>query len=188
MNDKFLRRTNKFWILIWSLIFAAVAIVLAVVASSTRRTDSGEGATITEIKSITCTADDTTHYPFFTNEDATTRNLKLSLIYEAGTVRSIFLQYLLDYDTEEAATTAEAANHAAMNIAYGADGLEADAFQANYTTLGTQFKFSIYAAADKLDSAARKYFLVPEATDNNSDTFKAEYAKIGMKCIEDSRR
>lgn len=186
MNDKWVRRINGFWVFIWSLLFAGIAIVLIVVINSGQRTDSGSEAGKTEIKALKCTSS-TFSYPFFTDTHPTHQDLAITIIHENDTAHSMFLQYILSYSSEEEAVNSEAINHAAMNIAFGKDKLEAGAYSASYATLGRQLKFSLYASGNDITSTAFKYFLLDYVSSNNIQQIRSEYAKIGLQCVEDSQ-
>lgn len=177
-----LEKTNRFWVGAWSFIFGVIAVIILLTIISARRSDQGEAQGTKFIKSITCETKDFS-YPFFTYDEAKGRNLRIIAAYDDEKLESISLQYFLYYDDSATIVGSEAHNHAAMNIAFGSDGMEADSLGASYAILNDKLKFSLYAMSDNITETAQKYFLLDGASDLKIETIQDKYAKLGIECV-----
>ena len=125
-------------------------------------------------------------YPFFSYDSSKSKELKINIDSYDGSIKSIFLSYELYYDDERSVAASEAANHAAMNVSYGKDGLSADAFNANYTKLSNSMRMTLYTEPDQLDGNFTKYFMLMTGETNDLPHTLNDYKKIyesqGFRC------
>lgn len=182
-NRERLRRSNRIWVLVWAVVFAVIAIVIISAMGSSRRSDEGQTIGTVEIHSVTCESSDIS-YPFFTYTDVLTKNLRIVMTHSDGEMRSISLQYNLSYADTDKMIKSEAYNHAAMNLKYGEDNLEADAFNSVYAMMDKDLRFSLYALKEEIGTKGKKYFLIDKVDDYNIDRIQQEYGKLGLKCVK----
>ena len=113
-------------------------------------------------------------YPFFTYDKSTKKSTRINIIFNNDNLYSIALIYNLYLNDAEIISSSEAANHAAMNISFGNNGLEAESLGMDFARLQDSLKMSLYAKSSDINSASAKYFLLD---DNDSKAYNVELVK-----------
>lgn len=180
-----LEKTNRFWVLMWGIFFATLAGLLVFVIFSQNETKSGENPEMTSVQSMACESD-SIFYPFFTFDESSRKDLKIMVTFDNENFRTISLRQTLYYDDEDLVSQSEGHNHAAMNISFGENGLEADVLDANYATLEEGMRFSLYGVFNKMRPAEMQYFLLDGMKDYDYKTIRAKYEGMGFACKEDN--
>lgn len=171
------RRFIYFWIFIFIMIFSIIAGVLL---GQTRVDKKGETKTM-KVKALTCKSDHF-FYPFLEFDETTKKEFKIITTFTEKSVRSISLQQMLYYENEEKVKESEARNHAAMNIQYGEDGMEADALGASYARLSNGLRFGLFSNFEKLNEKEYKYYLLEGISSLSYEGIKQAYEKLGLEC------
>ena len=173
--------SNRRWIGFWALVFAVVAILLYISIFSQSRVDIGSEDKVMEVKALTCESDDY-FYPFFIVDESDDKNMKIIVTFMGEKIRSISLQQMLTYEGLEASTGSEAVNHSSLNEQFGADGKDADSFEASFSAMSSGLRFGIRSDFDKLNSGDMKYFLLDSVVDYDYNRIKQAYEKQGFVC------
>lgn len=125
-------------------------------------------------------------YPFFTHDNANSRELNIKLLFSNEDLRSVALDYSLFYNNETMATASEAHNHAAMNISYGTNGLGPDALNVKYTILDDRLRTNLFANASDIDIVSARYFLINTETagglPKTLTDYQQNYTRQGLDC------
>lgn len=142
------------------IILVLVAIVLVIIYFLHGKTTT-TSEKIPNVKSVALScASDSFIYPIFVYDGSKSRGLEVKMIFSEEELKSISLGYSLLYDSADLVQASEAHNHAAMNISFGKNNLEADAYNAKYTILSDRMRMNLYAPSSKLDETAKLYFLI----------------------------
>ncbi len=174
-------RANRFWVLVWSIFFAIFAIVIAISLASQRGVKKGENPDAIYLSSLTCESNEYI-YPFFTFDESVKSELRIIAIFGDNEFKTISLQQTLYYDDDESVAASEAVNHAAINISFGDNGLEADALGANFANTQGGMRFGLYETREKIEDEYMQYFLLDEAGGYDYEHVKRAYEELGMTC------
>lgn len=170
---------------IWGMA-CAIAVILFVVLgivllTGGNVTTSGKYPEAVSDESLVCNIEGL-EYPFFTYDFADRKTTEVKMIFAREELKSVALVQNMYYHDANTITGSEAHNHAAMNKSFANNGLKvADAYNAKYTRLGDRMQMSLYITADKLDSVARKYFLMAMEAET-MDEYKKLYENQGFEC------
>ena len=177
-------RSNRFWVLVWSIFFLIVAAVIIVVQFSQSQTKTGTNPEELTVSSLTCESDGLA-YPFLTSDGSTHKSLKVVATFSGGLLRTISLQQMLYYNDAESIRRSETENHAAMNISFGENELDPDSLEANYATLSDGMRFGIYGVFSRMKLAEFQYFLLGQVENYTYDYVRLTYEGLGMTCSEE---
>lgn len=183
MSKKNKRATS---IMITVTILAAVIIILLIFLMQGSTTTTGNYPDNVSNKSLTCTTENI-DYPFFTYDNAIKKTTEINILFSKDKLKSIALIYSLYYNDSRNIIGSEAHNHAAMNESFGANSLNADAYNAQYAKLEDRMQMNLYATSNQVNSLALKYFLIDASDDYIPSTianYKTIYESNGMKCTE----
>jgi len=134
--------------------------------------------------SVSCKAEGI-NYPIFTFDESTGKTTETTVLFSDGEMKSISLIETLNYPDIEASRMSESHNHAAMNISFGAAGLNADAFNANYSPQKDKMLMTLYADADEFNEVSAKYFMANGLNKKSTlDEFAKKYAAQGFNCVK----
>ena len=181
MNNARNLNSNRFWVLMWGCFFALIAIVLIISLLSQRLVTISDDVEDVYIKSLTCEADNYL-YPFFVFDQSIKKEFKIIVTFDEESFKTISLQQMLYYDDDEYIKQSETKNHAAMNISFGENGLEADTLDAVYARRKDGMRFGIYGVREGISDEAMKYFLLDEAESYDYDSVRLIYEGLGMIC------
>lgn len=169
--------------LIFLLGFLALAILIIVWLLKGKMMSTNEKIPNVKNTALSCSSDSFV-YPLFRYDNAESRNLEVKMIFSEDELKSISLEYTLFYNSAEAIKASEAHNHAEMNFNFGRSGLNPDHYDAKYTILSDSMRMNLYSVANRLDEAAKPYFLI-----NGDGTFptrktelKKNYEAKGFSC------
>lgn len=164
------------------VVMAIVFFVIAINHSNT--TTVGEYPEPSVTHSLTCKASNVA-YPFFTEDNSSSQDLKITMIITNNGMNSISLLYTIHYPDEAAAASGRSLLHSAMNTSFAQDNLPADSFDAVYSTNAKSVKLNLYATAKNLNGTNEKYFLLDGANGSyKPTTLKSIYAQKNLKCVE----
>jgi len=135
-------------------------------------------------ESISCTTKDI-NYPFFTYDNAISKNTEIKMVFNEDRLVSIYLVHEMFY-ADNSASASEASNRASMNKSFGST-YGPDAFNANYHTSNTEMRMSLYANAKGLGEDAKKYFLASNTT-NVRDSLVKNYQNQGFICRTNNQK
>lgn len=125
-------------------------------------------------------------YPFYSYDESKSKNLKIVTNFYDDVINSIYLVYTLYYDSPQQIIASEANNHADMNISFGKNGLEPDAYNAHYSTIENALKMSLYAKESNINQIAAKYFMIDlqgqTFLPTNLNEYEENYEKQGFVC------
>lgn len=161
------------------LIVATVLIILFLLQGETVSVD-GESEVEATV-SMVCTSDEAL-YPFFAEGE---QSIKVNAVLEKDKISTIALTLKIhggdDAKTIEQTTTRL---NAAMNKAFGANGMTADALGATYSVLEDASQMRIYSEARNLNSASAQFFLLEELSGNyNRKKVEQAYNDRGLDCV-----
>ena len=178
---------NRFLILVWGLIFAVVVIILLASFFSQNKIENGSRTEIIEqTKSLTCESNQYL-YPFLKFDESDRKELKIVVTFNDDTFKVISLQQTLYYSDPELVMQSEAMNHAGLNVSFGENGLETDAFEANYAMLEDAMRFGIYGERNSVDDVGMQYFLLETIDKYDYEQIRNAYENLGLICVgEDS--
>lgn len=174
-------RANRFWVLVWSIFFAIFAIVITISLASQRGVKRGENPDAVYLSSLTCESDEYV-YPFLVFNESVRSELRIIAVFGDNEFKTISLQQMLYYDDDESIKASEASNHAAMNISFGDNGLEADALGANFARIQGGMRFGLYETRDKIDDEYMQYFLLDRVDGYDYEHIRQAYEELGMIC------
>lgn len=168
-----------------AIVLLVVVIVVVVIKMHGEVKTSGSTPADVTAQSLLCESN-IVKYPIFTYGNANSRNTKINASFYDNKLNSISLTYTLYYDNADRIKASDANNHAAMNISFGSDGLDADAFNAHYSRMSDSLQMGIYASSTEFNSVAAKYFLIEQKEDKNLPQtltdFQKAYAEKGFNC------
>ena len=176
------KKSNLLTVLSFSLCIFAV-LVFFVFMMQGKTTTSGGYPENTKDGSIICN-NNGLDYPFFRYDESIKKDTEITALFNDENLKSISLRYTLSYSNESLATTSEAQNHAAMNINFGNNQLEADAFSARYSKNGNKMIMNLYASQSDLKTTnGNRYFLLDNLSiDSSIEQYKDYYEKQGFIC------
>lgn len=170
-------------ILISTIIIACVVVLIISMKGETKT--SGQNPTSVASESLVCESTEI-NYPIASYDNSISKKLKIITNFYDGKANAISLAYELFYNNTQQVTASEAHNHAAMNISFGKDGLNADAFNANYSKMENSMKMSLYTNTDNIKPISAKYFMLSV---NNTDSlpstiqeYQTNYEKQSFIC------
>lgn len=183
MSDKIerLEKTNKIWVLIWSLFFWVIIVVLLISVFSVQQTESGTVVENKTTQTVTCESN-TMEYPFFSFDESSRKSLRILAVMNEDTLQTISLQYMLYYDNDELIEKSESLNHAAMNMEFGRKGLASDAIGATYAKLSDGLRFNLYQTTENMVDAEKEYLLLDGISDYSTANLIQMYSSLGMNC------
>ena len=175
------RRSNTILSLI-GLTALIIAIVLTILSMLYGNTTIVEGGDVKTTQSLTCESDQIV-YPFFKNDKANGRLLKISVIMHDDKIDTISLVYKLYYDDNRMIDGFTTSLHSAITESFGADGLEADALGVTYSSFSDSIQMTLYTESKSLDGITNKYFLLEDSYGNyDKDTILQVYKARKLKC------
>lgn len=176
------KKSNLLVVLSFSLFIFAILVFFVFMMQGTTTTSGGYPEN-TKNSSILCNNDGLS-YPFFRYDESIEKNTEITALFNDGSLKSISLRHTLSYNSESLVTTSEAQNHAAMNISFGNNRLEADAFSARYSKSDNKMIMNLYASQSDLKAAnGNRYFLLDRLSiDSSIDQYKDYYEKQGFVC------
>lgn len=185
MNSK----SVKNWIMPIGVILILLAVVLATVfllRGNTTVTDN-KGATVKNM-TLSCIASGI-EYPFFRYDNSTNKETKITLLFNGDNFKSISLFHTLHYGDADSVKGSEAQNHAAMNISFGENNLDADALSATYSMQTNKLIFTLYADVTDFNNNTSKYFLARDYDNKTTiNNLKKNYEDQGFNCTEESKQ
>ncbi|MBQ9180780.1 hypothetical protein IJ135_01645 [Candidatus Saccharibacteria bacterium] len=173
------------WLMLAGLLLMVGAVVLILIFFMQGETTvSGDFPEPQSSESIACEATNVA-YPFFKEDEATSKTLKINMMMSRDKLSSISLNYTLNYATEKEASSSEAVNHAALNLSTQGEGLGADIFGAHYSVGTSSLKFGLYAHADDITEKSAKYLMLEDypSTGYTKNYLTQNYAAKGLKCV-----
>lgn len=178
-------KSSKFYYFIFGITLILLAFflfILFLLNGETKYTDSDPTAEVT--KSVTCSSKNVS-YPFFTVQNADSRNLEIIVIFdEKDTIDTISLSYSLSFGNPSEADSASTSNSISFSKAISDDNLPTDYFDDIFSTVDSNSIFRIMTGNKKLNGIVAKYFLLDEASFRSSiKTIVAEYNKKGLDCV-----
>lgn len=183
MNNQADNRRNNTILSLIGLTALIIAIILTLLSMLYGNTTIVEGGDIKTTQSLTCESDQVV-YPFFENDKANKRLLKISVIMHDDKVDTISLVYKLYYDDNRMIDGFTTSLHSAITESFGADGLEADALGATYSVLSDAAQMLLYAEARNINEVTNKYFLLENVKDvYEKDNVLKAYGAKGLKCV-----
>ena len=174
------------------LILVSIVSILCF-AMNGQTTYSDQQVSTTTTKSMTCSTS-IANYPIFKYDGSTRKSMEIVTIFDSNDkLNKISLVYELYYPDNDKIEQSEAENHAAMNIDFGQNGLEADSLNATYSKLKDRFKISLTADANEISPTTAKYFLLDTSEQDSNkqwetgggytqSTIQKIYASKGLKC------
>lgn len=129
-----------------------------------------------------------TKYPFFEDDNATARNLRVNAILENDKVKSISLFYKLTYKTESRAAKEKDLLRAAISTALQNSGVGVNVINDTYVSDGTELTMNLYLNGSKLDEVTEGYFMLDNTSgaEYNMVNLQKMLAAKGLKCVENS--
>lgn len=122
-------------------------------------------------------------YPFFGDDSSVPSTTAVNAIFDTDGVRSIALSHTMRYNDEAEASAKTALHNAAMNISFGENGFNADAFSATYTINKNEARVNLYATKSQLSDISAKYFLLEDfSIASPASQYEEYYQKYGFKC------
>lgn len=182
-KDKKKKKSKTDWLgsIGLTLILTAVALLIWFFLNGQTKV-SGEYTGAVRTSSLTCKVDNVM-YPIFTVDDATKKETEVKVLFSEERMKSISLTETLYYNSLEEAKRSEAHNHAAMNESFGAAGLEADAFNANYVAQEDRMSMTLYATSSEYNEITAKYFFTKGTNKNSSmEEFTKALNSQGLSC------
>lgn len=181
MKSKFIRK----WAAPIGAILALAAIVLIIMfllRGETTVTNS-DPETVNRT-TVSCEVTDL-EYPFFRYDNSTKKTTKVTFLFNDDKFKTISLAQTMHYDDSDSVRGSEAQNHAAMNISFGENGLDADAFSASYSMQDDKMIMTLYATGEDFDTNTSKYFLARNYSSRSTlDGLKKNYTEQGFTCFE----
>lgn len=165
------------------IIIAIILVIMFLMKGSSIVVDNG----ISNMKStaLVCTST-IAKYPFFTYDDADSREMNVKVLFSGDEPKSISLDYTLFYGDQSLAAASEAHNHAAMNISYATNGLGPDALNIIYTVLNDRMRTNLFINASDINDASAKYFLINSESvrglPKTLTDYQQNYAGQGLNC------
>ena len=168
----------------WVVLAALISIVILLIFLMRGKT-TVTGQYLDDVKNVSLSCEGVgLPYPIFTYDNSSQKKAKLNLIFSRDELKSISLVYNLSYSSLNSSTASKAHNHAAMNISFGKDGLNADNYSAVYSESETGLQMSLYATGSDLKSSVFKkyFFLEGDTIANSPDTYQRAYESRGFTC------
>ncbi len=179
---------------VWVLVIVVAVVVIGIFVAILIRSMIGETTTgggsegMVSTQNLICERSGMI-YPVFTYDNSDSKILKINVVFTNDKLSTISLSNRLSYETKDQAEASEANNHAAMNKSFGAR-YGADAFNAVYSIVNSDFMMTLYASSADLNSDSAKYFLL-ETNSGRVPSSQKEVQKAladkGVKCVENNK-
>lgn len=178
------KKTKWGYWLLCILFCLALGIVATIVVNSMIGTTSTSGGYPEAVKSVSLSCENTgLAYPIFTYDNSNRKETKITATFSSDKLNSISLVHSLYYSDSNSVIGSEAHNHAAMNINFGENRLEADSFSATYSKSDTRMQMTLFGKnSDFENPAAKKYFLLDDSSSTSLEDVEKNYEKKGFSC------
>ena len=166
------------------IIVIVIAIIILSFLLKSKTTTNKENITSIKNDFLRCEATDI-DYPIFTYYNSNGKTLKIDLIFNDDKLKTIALEYTLDYSDRSIVATSEAHNRAAMNISFGKNNLDTDEFNAKYTKLDNALRMNLYANDSDIDYITTPYFMINADGSELPKTlieYQLNYEQQGLSC------
>lgn len=179
-NNKSKNRWIFFLVGILCIVVAIVLLILYFMQGKITITDHGGEIETTE--SITCISNKVA-YPYFKEDDAKKKDLKINAIFNDSKLDTITLTYQLDYDDEVQAEQASAEHHAELNKKFYEDSMNADALGTHFSVIKGTMQLSLRAESKEITGVTSKYFLIDNTSGNHKkDSLVKIFSNKGLNC------
>lgn len=181
---KSLSRTVPIAVLATLVVFVVLMAIVIMVSTMQDQVDyTNDGGMVETTRSISCESEENV-YPFFRNDGAKSRNMKIKAVFSDDKLDKVSLIYRLKYDGEKTIEQMATKYDIVMNEAFDEDGLGGDALGASYSRLEDAVQMNLYAEANLINGITAKYFLLEGLSGHYSiDSLAENYNKMGFSCI-----
>lgn len=181
--DKDEKRMKRKWVIVVGIVLLLLGIAIWLYYLMQGKTTT-TGNYPEDVKSITlaCEAKDML-YPIYSHDNSKEKEINVRIAFTNDKMSSMSLTSKLYYEDDRSAELSETYNHGSMNKKFGADGLGADAFSANYSKTNNKMIMTLYMTSGEYNSVSGKYFLINDVKkDAPISEFEDNYESQGFTC------
>ena len=178
------KHRSSFFYYMTAIVLIIVSVVLIIIYLLRGETSfTSDNSDVETILYLTCDANNI-QYPFFVDNTAKNRTIKINTTFSESGLSTISLIYRQEYSSNVLAEKDIVSEHIAMNEQFGRDSLKADSLGATYSVLDNIVQLGLYANSREINSTTARYFMLDGLMGvYNRDAVAELYNSKGFDCL-----